>query len=142
MKTEINHKWFYSQTPEEIWMYLTETELIAQWIMPNDFKLLLGHHFTFRTNPIPSLNLDGIFHCKILEIVPFKKLVYSWKGGPGNDETIFDTIVEWTLEKKDNGTELYLLHTGFKEENVSILTGMTEGWLKKMEKVENLLNEK
>jgi uncharacterized protein YndB with AHSA1/START domain len=142
MKTEIKHKWFYNQSPEEIWLYLTDADLIAQWIMPNDFKLLLGHEFTFRTNPIPSLDLDGIMHCTILEIVPFKKLVYTWKAGPGNNVITLDTLVEWTLEKKDNGTELHLLHTGFKAENISILTGMTDGWLKIMEKLVNALNTK
>ena len=142
MKTEIKHKWFYNQSPEEIWLYLTDADLIAQWIMPNDFKLVLGHDFTFRTNPIPSLDLDGIMHCKVLEIIPHKKLVYSWTAGPGNKVITLDTIVEWTLEKKDNGTELHLLHTGFKEANISILTGMTDGWLKIMEKLVNVLNTK
>ncbi|MNR60763.1 hypothetical protein D3C85_1823300 [compost metagenome] len=59
-----------------------------------------------------------------------------------NNEVVFDTIVEWTLEKKDNGTQLYLLHKGFKDENLSILNAMTDGWLKKLEKVGNLINEK
>lgn len=142
MKTEIKQKWFYSQSPEEVWLYLTDPDLIALWLMPNDFKPVLGHDFTFRINPVPSLNLDGIFHCKVLEIIPSKKLIYSWKGKSENNEIIMDTIVEWTLEKKDNGTELHLLHTGFKETNIAIFDSMTDGWMKKLEKIGNLLNEK
>lgn len=108
--------------------------------MPNNFKPVVGHEFEFRTNPIPSLELNGIFYCKVLEIVPLKKLVYSWKGGSSHGITTLDTIVEWTLEEQKNGTILNLKHSGFKEENDSILTGMTDGWLKNIQKMLNHLN--
>lgn len=141
MKTEIKHQWVYEQSPNEIWEYLTQPELIALWLMPNNFKAELGHEFEFRTNPIPTLNLSGIFYCKILEIIPHKKLTYSWKGGPGKGITTLNTIVEWTLEEQKNGTILSLRHSGFKEENYSILTGMTDGWLKNIEKMADQLNK-
>ncbi len=63
MKTEIKHKWFYNQSAEEIWEYLTKAELIEKWLMPNDFEPIVGHEFKFTTNPIPSLGLDGNFYC-------------------------------------------------------------------------------
>jgi len=141
MKTEIIHRWVYEQSPNEIWEYLTQSELIALWLMPNNFQAVIGYEFEFRTNPIPSLELDGIFHCKVLEMVPLKKLSYSWKGGPGNGIITLDTLVEWTLEKQDNGTILNLKHSGFKVENYSILTGMTDGWLKNIQKMLNQLNK-
>jgi len=109
--------------------------------MPNNFQAVIGYEFEFRTNPIPSLELDGIFHCKVLEMVPLKKLSYSWKGGPGNGIITLDTLVEWTLEKQDNGSILNLKHSGFKVENYSILTGMTDGWLKNIQKMLNQLNK-
>ena len=140
MQTEIKHTWSFNQSPEEVWKYLTKAELIAQWLMGNDFEPVVGHNFQFRTNPIPGLGLDGIFYCKVLEIVPFKKLTYSWKGGPGNGATTLDTVVVWTLESRDNGTELQLVHSGFKEENISIFTGMVDGWLKNIQKMVALLN--
>lgn len=140
MQTEIKHKWIFNQSAEEVWKYLTKAELIAQWLMGNDFEPVVGHNFQFRTNPIPSLSLDGIFYCKVLEIVPFKKLTYSWKGGPGNGATTLDTVVVWTLESGDNGTELQLVHSGFKEENISILSGMVNGWLKNIQKMVEHLN--
>jgi uncharacterized protein YndB with AHSA1/START domain len=140
MQTEIKHSWFFKQSPQEVWEYLTKAELIAQWIMRNDFEPVLGHNFQFRTNPIPSLDLDGIFDCKVLEIVPFKKLTYSWKGGPGNGVTTLDTVAAWTLEPKDKGTELQLVHSGFNEANMSIFAGMTKGWLQNIQKMIDLLN--
>lgn len=140
MNNEIKNEWIYEQTPKEVWSYLTQPELIELWLMPNDFKAIPGQDFQFRVKPIPSLDLDGIFDCKILELVPYQKLVYTWKGGPGNGVVTLDTVVEWTLEKHGTGTKLMLKQTGFKEANFSIFTGMTSGWSSNMQKMINHLN--
>lgn len=137
MQTEIKNEWFYEQSPNEVWDCLTQADLIALWLMPNNFKLTLGHEFQFQTKPIPSLDLDGIFHCKVLEIIPFQKLVYSWKGGSGDGFTSLDTVVEWTLEKSGKGSKLILKHSGFKEANLSIFNGMTDGWNQNIQKMIN-----
>jgi len=79
-------------------------------------------------------------HCKVIEIVPYKKLIYSWKGGPEKGITTLDTIVEWTLEAKDNGTELHLVQSGFKDANISIFSAMTGGWAQNTVKIIALLN--
>lgn len=141
MQKEINHQWIYEQSPNVLWEYLTQADLIALWLMPNNFKLILGHEFQFQTKPIPSLDLDGIFHCKVLEIIPFQKLIYSWKGGSGNGVFSLDTVVEWNIEKYGNGSKLLLKHSGFKAENYSILVGMTDGWQKNIQKMLNHLNK-
>ena len=107
MRKEIKHKWFYSHSPEKVWDYLTKSELMEQWLIKNDFLPVIGHDFQFRSQPIPSINFDGIVYCKVLEMVPFKKLTYSWKSGRGNGKITVDSIVEWTLLQKDNGTDLF-----------------------------------
>ncbi len=142
MQTEIKNQWIYEQSPNEVWEYLTQAELIALWLMPNNFKPTPEYEFQFRTKPISSLDLDGIFYCKILEIVPFQKLIYSWKGGSGNGIFTLDTIVEWTLEKHKKGTKLFLKQSGFKEANLSIFTAMTNGWNANIQKMINYLNAK
>jgi len=76
----IKHQFFYPHPTETVWEYLTNPELMAQWLMKNDFQPIVGHDFQLRTGPILSLDFDGIFYCKVLEIVPFKKLSYSWKS--------------------------------------------------------------
>jgi uncharacterized protein YndB with AHSA1/START domain len=141
MTTSINHKFFFPHPASAVWEYLTIPELLEKWLMKNDFKPAVGHEFQFRTNPIPKLNFDGICYCVVLEIVPLKKLSYSWKGGPGDGEITLDTIVAWTLESDDKGTTLYLTHSGFSEtKNFDFYTGMTEGWLKNLNKIAERLN--
>lgn len=77
----------------------------------------------------------------VLEIVPLKKLSYSWQSGPGNGEITLDSVVVWKLEATDKGTELFLEHSGFaKEENLNFYNGLTNGWIEKFQKIADLLN--
>ena len=141
MARSIKHQFFFPHPPEMVWEYLTKAELIAQWLMKNDFQPIVGLDFQFRTNPIPSLNFDGIVYCKVLEIIPCKKLSYSWRSGPGNGEITLDSIVVWKLQPKDKGTELFLEHSGFtKKENVDIYNGLMRGWVEKLQNIDKLLN--
>lgn len=141
MANSINQSFFFEHKPEIVWEYLTTPELLAQWLMPNDFQPIVGHEFRFMIKPIPALDFDGNCHCKVLEIVPHKKLSYTWKCGPGNGEILLDTIVYWTLAEKNNGTELVLQHDGFDEtRNFNFYTGMTEGWLKNLQKMSDKIN--
>ena len=139
MQNSIHHKVFFSFPPNIVWDYLTKAELIEQWLMKNDFKPVVGHDFKFTTRALPNHNFDGIIYCKVLEVIPFKKLVYSWKGGGGNNKIRLDSIVEWTLHEKDNGTEVELNHTGFRETDVSMFMAMDAGWLKNITEINELI---
>ena len=139
----IKHQFSFSHPVETVWEYLTKSELMEQWFMKNNFQPIVGFDFQFRTGPIPSLNFDGIFHCKVLEIVPFKKLSYSWRSGPGGGEITLDSVVIWKLEATDKGTELFLEHSGFaKKENLDFYNGLLQGWVEKLENINKLLNAK
>jgi uncharacterized protein YndB with AHSA1/START domain len=140
MQTDVQHKWFFSQPPQEVWDYLTKPELIEQWLMKNDFMPVIGYDFQFSANPLPDFDFDGIVYCKVLEIVPFKRLSYSWKSGPGNGRITLDSVVVWTLHPKDNGTELLLHHSGFKEADFKIYPLINQGWLKNIQKIAGLIN--
>ncbi len=139
MQKEIKHQFFYAHPPAIVWEYLTTSELIAQWLMANDFKPVVGHEFKFTTQAMPNFNFDGNVFCEVLEIVPMQKLSYSWKGGPGPGVITLDSVVVWTLKAKDNGTELLLEHTGFKETDVPMYMIMNEGWQKIMNKMNELM---
>lgn len=140
MAKRIHHTFFYPHPQETVWDYLTKAELIAQWLMPNDFLPVVGHDFQFRTRPLPALNFDGIVYCKVLEVTPFKKLSYSWKGGPGEGNITLDSVVVWTLHPRDNGTELVLDHSSFKEMEFNMYNAMNDGWQKNIQKILALIN--
>jgi uncharacterized protein YndB with AHSA1/START domain len=140
MAKSINHQFFFPHPPEVVWEYLTDAELMALWLMKNDFQPIIGHEFQFRTGPYPSLNFDGIVYCKVLEIVPFRKLSYSWNSGPGNGEIAVESVVVWKLEPTEKGTELFLDHSGFSEvDNLNLYNALMDGWLKNMQKIAELI---
>jgi uncharacterized protein YndB with AHSA1/START domain len=64
--------------PERIWRTLTSSELIAKWLMPNDFEPVVGYRFTFKTRPMGDW--DGIVQCEVLQCDPATLLRYSWKA--------------------------------------------------------------
>lgn len=96
----------YPHPRRRVWRAITERELLARWLMPNDFEPRVGHRFTFRTEPGPGF--DGVVHCEVLELVEEERLVLSWRGGP------LDTRVRFTLQDADGGTRLVMEHTGFR----------------------------
>jgi uncharacterized protein YndB with AHSA1/START domain len=141
MANSIHHKYFFSHPAELVWEFLTSSELMAQWLMKNDFQPIVGHDFQFLTKPMPAMDFDGVCYCKVLEVSPFNKLSYSWKGGPGDGTMTLDSVVVWTLHSKDNGTELVLDHTGFKEiENLAFYNSMNDGWQKILQKIAAMMD--
>jgi uncharacterized protein YndB with AHSA1/START domain len=141
MQKEINHTYFFPHNAETVWQYLTNAELMALWLMDNDFQPIVGYDFQFKTRPLPNMNFDGNVYCKVLEIQPCKKLVYSWKGGPGDGRITLDSIVTWTLTEKDNDTELQLVHSDFKEVEFMMYSAMNEGWRKNIHKIADLIKK-
>ena len=143
MNKSIKHTYFFNHPPTDVWAYLTQPELIEQWLMKNDFEPVVGHQFNFLTKPLPNYDFDGIAYCTVLEVVPPEKLAYTWKGGPGNGVITLDSVVTWTLTVKDNGTELQLEHTGFKEvNNIMMYNAMNDGWLRNMGRIADLLKNR
>src|SRR6185437_4413393 len=69
----------YPYPPERVWAALTSSEALAAWLMPNDFVAEVGHDFTLRTKPAPGF--DGIVRCRVLELDPPARMVWSWAGG-------------------------------------------------------------
>jgi len=141
MNGNIQHQLFFTQSPEQVWEYLTDAGLISLWLMENNFMPIPGHEFQFRTRPLADYDFDGIVYCKVVEIVPFRKLSYSWKSGPGQGRITLDSLVVWTLEPGEGGTTLYLHHSGFLEgEDPGIFTLMDKGWLENIKKIAGYLH--
>lgn len=114
MKRDIKLSWFYPYPVETIWECLTDPELLKQWSLSSgDFRAEVGFKWMETRPPKPKMKWDGKMYFEVLEIVPLKKLVYSFKGGPSEGVHTLDTIVTWSLHPKEGGTELRLVHSGF-----------------------------
>ena len=131
MQKEIKHTFYFTQTPQEVWEYLTKPELMEQWLMPSDFQPVVGHHFRF-TNP------SGTFVvCEVLEVKPFTQLAYVWKNDWAVTKTPYTSKVSWTLTSIEGGTELLLVHSGF--ELFKDLVAHNSGWMFLCNKLGELL---
>lgn len=131
MEKEIRQTWFFQQSPEEVWDYLTKPELLELWLMGSDFKPVVGHKFRFTCSVVN--------HCEVLEVQPFKKLSYSWQTRSLITGNPFDSKVVWTLTPKDNGTELQLVHDGFTA--VEDARAHNEGWIRCGNRIIQLSNQ-
>lgn len=97
--------------PSVVFRALTDEQELTHWF-PNQAVLQarVGGAMEFRFQ-----RPDGekhTMHGTVLEIIPNKKLSYSWRivNGPDSDE-----VVTWTLEPVDGAkTRVTLLHTGIK----------------------------
>lgn len=132
MQKEIKHIWFFNQSPQEVWEYLTRPELLEQWLMKTDFQPVVGHKFRFTSQS------GKIIYCEVLEVYPFNKLSYSWQANSANGNETFDTKVVWTLFAKGNGTELQLSHNGFTA--LEDHTAHNNGWATLGNRFVELLN--
>lgn len=128
MNKDIVQTWELPQPADIVWQYLTTAELIAEWLMKNDFKPVVGHKFNFHTMPMKAFGFDGVVHCEVLELIPNEKLSYSWRGG-NNGKINLDSVVTWTLTPNGTGTTLRLEHRGFKGlKNLMAYVSMNAGW--------------
>jgi uncharacterized protein YndB with AHSA1/START domain len=98
-------------SPEKIWRALTQAPMIAEWLMKNDFKPVVGHKFQFHATPMPGWK--GYTNCEVLEVDEPRKLVYSWGDGTESDSGL-KTIVTWTLTPAAGGTLVRMEQSGFK----------------------------
>ena len=110
--------------PAKIWRALTEGQLLAQWMMNNDFQPVAGHKFQFRADPAPNWN--GIVDCEVVLVDPPHRLSYNW--GVGGAESGLQWVVAWTLKPIPNGTHLRMEQFGFREDQKAAYTGANYGW--------------
>jgi uncharacterized protein YndB with AHSA1/START domain len=136
MNKNIKLKWFYPYPVETIWECLTNPEILKEWSLSRgDFKAEVGFKWMEVSKPRKKMNWDGKMYFEVLEVVPLKKLSYSFKGGPREGEYNLDTVVNWVLIPREDGTELHLEQTGFTGMmNYLAAFFMEQGWKNKVAK--------
>lgn len=128
----------YPHPIEQVWRALTDSAILARWLMPNDFAPRVGHRFTFRTTPEHRWN--GVVQCEVVAVEPPRRVAYTWQGGD-----LPRTLVTFTLEPSGEGTRLRLVHSGFAAGGKAGLTVrdiLASGWNSKVlrERLPSLLD--
>src|SRR5262245_62772091 len=67
----------YAYTVEQVWEALTDPAALAEWLMPGEFKPVVGHRVRFHCEPRDEI--DGIVDVEVLEADRPTRLAYSWK---------------------------------------------------------------
>lgn len=130
MKRQISLEWFYPYPVETLWDCFTNPDILKQWSSlstKGDFRPEVG--FSWMESQKPRKGWDGKMYFEVLEVIPGKKLKYSFKGGPAPGKISLDTIVTWEFHPVGDGTRVTLLHTGF-EGLKGFMTSliMSKGW--------------
>ena len=101
--------------PEKIWRALTESLLIEQWLMKNDFEPVVGHRFDLRAD-------WGVVGCEVLAVEPNRTLSYTWAAYG------LESVVEWTLAPTATGTRLRMEQSGFRQDQLQFYEVAKGGW--------------
>lgn len=98
MKDLVSLEAVYPDPPERVWEALTDPDALSRWLLPTDFKPLIG--FRFRLDRQGQSPVKG----KVLEVEEGRLLTYTW-----NDEDEgYESMVVWNLEPVDGGTRVQL----------------------------------
>lgn len=102
----IRKELFYPDPPEVVWVALTDPRALAEWLMPNNFKPIVGHKFYFQTDPVPFC--ENRSECEVIECEPPHRLAYTWliiwrKEYRKKPQPM---VVSWTLHPHEGGTRL------------------------------------
>ena len=99
----------YAAPVEKIWKAITDKNEMKQWYFDlAEFKAEVGFEFHFTGGPSPERQY--VHRCKITEVVPGKKLTYSWRydGYKGNSFVTFELFGE------GKNTRVKLTHAGLE----------------------------
>lgn len=123
---------------EKLWRALTQPHLMEEWLMKNDFKPQVGHHFNLRGD------WGGVLDCTVLDIEPGKTLSYSWDYAHEDAAFNLKSVVTFTLTPTATGTHLRVEQSGFQPNQKQAFGGARHGWqqfLANLEQVASQIDE-
>ena len=105
--------------PAKVWRALTEPEMLKRWMAPDDaFKVPVAeaqvrvggrYHIVMISPDGEEHDVSGVYR----EIVPNRKLVYTWAWKTTPER---ESVVTIELRAAGSGTELTLRHEQFADE--------------------------
>lgn len=122
--------------PEKVWRALTQSWLIEEWLLANDFVPEVGHRFTLRAKPLPGWS--GITNCQVIDVEPERLLRYRWGDGTESSNGL-KTIVTWTLTPHEGGTLLQMEQSGFPSPTALSYVRLGSAWPRFLDKLDRLI---
>lgn len=124
MKDAIIKEHVFSHTIDTVWNAISNAEQISTWFINADFRAEAGYNYTFTASEEKGCTqITGI----VKEATPYT-LIYTWVVQDTN--TI--TTVKWVLEKVEEGTKLYLEHSGISnytgDTAITMFGHFSAGW--------------
>ena len=118
----------YKAPRQKVWRAITNREDMKQWYFDlPEFKPVVGFEFEFRGGKEDGVQY--LHRCRITEVVPEKKLTYSWRYEP------YEGMSFVTFELFDDGdknTKVKLTHAGLDTFPKSVpdfdKKNFAEGW--------------
>ena len=124
MKDVIKKEQLFNHPIDTIWNAITKSEEISTWFIRADFKAEKGYQYTFTASEDKGcLTITG----EVKNSDPYT-LIYTWIV----ENTTAETTVSWKLEPTENGTKLYLEHSGISnyagDTAVAMFESFNGGW--------------
>jgi uncharacterized protein YndB with AHSA1/START domain len=89
----------------KVWAQLVDPAKLAGWLMPNTFDATPGMGFRM------DCGTEGTIEGMVREVVPLKKLVYTWTSKHLKIETLVTVTL---IPEKGKKTRLILVHSGWE----------------------------
>jgi uncharacterized protein YndB with AHSA1/START domain len=121
----------FSHPPEKLWRALTDSSLLAEWLLKNDFSPTVGQSFQFRAEPVQGWN--GVIDCEVLAVEPQRRLSYTWNSMG------LQSVVLFTLTPEGDATHLRVEQTGFRPDQEAAFRGAQYGWQRFLGQLEQVL---
>ena len=123
----------FAHAPEKLWRALTQPHLMEEWLMKNDFKPVVGHHFNLRGE------WGGTLDCEVLVVEEHKELAYTWNFVHADAAYDLRSVVTFTLTPTRTGTHLRMEQSGFRPDQRQAFGGANAGWQQFLAKLEQTL---
>jgi uncharacterized protein YndB with AHSA1/START domain len=98
-------------SPEKVWRALTEQNLLAAWLMPNDMQPEAGSRFRFV--PADEEGRAKPIDCEVLQAVPNQVLSWHQSEQAAAHASVESVVTIVLAATPDGGTRLRLVHDGF-----------------------------